>query len=50
MKNIDLEHHDKLNRMIQELSSVLGGVKHEQEYMEIRDKVHRTSKLNVFLL
>ncbi|XP_028400400.1 transmembrane emp24 domain-containing protein-like [Dendronephthya gigantea] len=35
------EHHDKLNGMIQELSAVLGGVKHEQEYMEIRDKVHR---------
>ena len=32
--------------MIQELSAVLAGVKHEQEYMEIRDKVHRASKLN----
>lgn len=31
--------------MIQELSTVLAGVKHEQEYMEIRDKVHRASEL-----
>lgn len=31
--------------MIQELSIVLAGVKHEQEYMEIRDKVHRASEL-----
>ena len=32
--------------MIQELSTVLAGVKHEQEYMEIRDKVHRASKFS----
>jgi hypothetical protein len=30
--------------MIQELSTVLAGVKHEQEYMEIRDNVHRASE------
>ena len=44
---LNLEHQDKLNNMIQELSTVLAGVKHEQEYMEIRDKVHRASKMNV---
>lgn len=36
------EHHDKLNTMIQELSVAVAGVKHEQEYMEIREKVHRS--------
>ena len=41
---INLEHQDKLNNMIQELSTVLAGVKHEQEYMEIRDNVHRASE------
>ena len=39
-----LEHHDKLNEMIQQLSMSLTGVKHEQEYMEVRDRVHRASK------
>lgn len=33
--------HDKLNTMIHQLSSTLIGVKHEQEYMEVRDRVHR---------
>jgi len=37
----DAEHHDKLNEMIQQLSMSLTGVKHEQEYMEVRDRVHR---------
>ena len=36
--------HDKLNGMIHQLSSTLIGVKHEQEYMEVRDRVHRASK------
>lgn len=27
--------------MIKELSTALVGVKHEQEYMEVRDKIHR---------
>ena len=30
--------------MIHQLSSTLIGVKHEQEYMEVRDRVHRASK------
>lgn len=38
-----IEHHDKLNDMIQQLTLSLAGVKHEQEYMEVRDRVHRAS-------
>jgi len=37
----DAEHHDKLNDMIQQLTLSLSGVKHEQEYMQVRDRVHR---------
>ncbi|KAK4336521.1 hypothetical protein RND71_044237 [Anisodus tanguticus] len=33
--------HDKLDDMIVELSDTLKTVKHEQEYMAIRDKIHR---------
>lgn len=33
--------HTKLEDMIRELSSSLVGVKHEQEYMHIRDRIHR---------
>ena len=36
--------HDKLGEMIAELSTGLAGVKHEQEYMEVRERVHRMSK------
>ena len=45
-----LEHHDKLNDMIQQLTVSLGGVKHEQEYMEVRDRVHRASKNDNFYI
>jgi len=34
-------HPNKLGEMIKELSTALVGVKHEQEYMEVRDKIHR---------
>ncbi|XP_059478788.1 transmembrane emp24 domain-containing protein 2 [Neocloeon triangulifer] len=34
-------HHNKLDDMIRELSSTLTGVKHEQEYMQVRDRIHR---------
>ena len=30
--------------MIQEMSVAVAGIKHEQEYMEVREKVHRSSK------
>jgi emp24/gp25L/p24 family/GOLD. len=28
--------------MIKELSTTLTGVKHEQEYMQVRDRIHRS--------
>lgn len=34
--------HDKLEHMIKELSSALISVKHEQEYMAVRDRIHRS--------
>jgi len=37
----DEPHPNKLAEMIKELSTALVGVKHEQEYMEVRDKIHR---------
>ncbi|KAJ6638620.1 Transmembrane emp24 domain-containing protein 2 [Pseudolycoriella hygida] len=34
--------HTKLEDMIRELAGTLTGVKHEQEYMNVRDKIHRS--------
>lgn len=34
--------HMKIEDMIRELTGTLTGVKHEQEYMNVRDKIHRS--------
>ncbi|PIK50114.1 putative transmembrane emp24 domain-containing protein 2-like isoform 2 [Apostichopus japonicus] len=35
------EDHNNLEKMINQLSTGLTGIKHEQEYMEVRERVHR---------
>ena len=35
-------NHEKLERMVKDLSGALTSVKHEQEYMAVRDKIHRS--------
>lgn len=35
------DSNKKLEDMIKELSGTLTGVKHEQEYMQVRDRIHR---------
>ncbi|XP_053979856.1 transmembrane emp24 domain-containing protein-like [Hylaeus anthracinus] len=40
-KNGDNSNHSKIDDMIKELSTSLWGVKSEQEYMQVRDRIHR---------
>ena len=39
-------HHNKLEELVAELSASLSNVKHEQEFMEVRERIHRASKLS----
>ncbi|PIC22622.1 hypothetical protein B9Z55_016608 [Caenorhabditis nigoni] len=42
----DAADNAKLEEMVRELSSALMSVKHEQEYMEVRERVHRNINEN----
>ncbi|CAI4231414.1 unnamed protein product [Auanema sp. JU1783] len=44
--NQDAADSQKLEEMIRELSTALMSVKHEQEYMEVRERVHRSINEN----
>ncbi|XP_026754891.1 transmembrane emp24 domain-containing protein 2 [Galleria mellonella] len=39
-------NHNKLEDMIKELATTLKTVKHEQEYMQVRDRIHRSINEN----
>ena len=39
-----LAHHNKLEELVDELTSSLNSVKREQEFMEVRERIHRASE------
>lgn len=44
LTRIVLVHHNKLEELVAELSASLTNVKHEQEFMEVRERIHRASE------
>merc|ERR1719228_1637474 len=42
----DESSHNKLENMIKELGAALTSVKHEQDFMNVRDKIHRVINEN----
>ena len=43
---LSTKEHGILAQMVAELATGLTGIKHEQEYMEVRERIHRMSKFS----